>query len=121
MSSLSATDTLISQILTILCQNNSVWDRCCCPDPATGVPQDTLLTELETTYPASAWTATLLSSVLVIARRIGVVKQVAGSWFVFTNFLAVNPSNIRFASFCPNKICSVPCRVRCSPNACNPA
>lgn len=118
---MSATDTWISQILTILCQNNSLWDRCCCPDPAKGVPVDSLLTQLESAYPGNAWTSNLLDSVLLVARRIGVVKQVAGAWFVFTDFISVNPSNARFAKYCPNKICSTPCRYSCTPNGCNPA
>lgn len=110
MSSLSASDILISEILTILCQNNSLWGRCCFPDYLEGTPEATLLTSLQTQFPNSPWIAmpTLLANTLAMARRLGLIKQIAGSWFIFQNFVAINPPNIRFTPFCPGKICGLP-------------
>jgi len=110
---LSATDVLVSEILTVIAQNGSYWDRCCCPDPTTGLPETTMLANLQTNFPLSNWTTALVLSTLAYARRIGLIKQIQSTWFIFQNLLAVNPANSKFLPFAGRgRICVPPCPPR---------
>lgn len=77
---LTDTQILTSQILTVLNAANAIWDVCCGPN-GNGVIFATLLSSLQTQYPEELWTSTQLSSVTLIGRRQGTLKEFTGSTF----------------------------------------
>lgn len=112
MSLTTTSDILLSEIVKVLSQNESLWSKCCCPEPATGLATDLLLQRLQNQFPASVWTLTLLETVLSMGTRRGLFKTLAGNWFIFQNFVGVNPTNLKFAAYAPGQICSLPPCIR---------
>lgn len=99
--------TLLSQILIVLCANESFWGPCCCADPTKGTTVQSLLATLQADYPASEYTENLLLTLLARGRSMGLLKQIGSSnqWFIYTDFISVNPANAPFAVYCPGHIC----------------
>jgi len=106
MSSVSVS-TALSQILVVLCANQSLWGRCCCADPTKGTTVAVLLSTLQADYPASNFTDDSLRTLLARGRRMGLFRQIGSTdqWFIYTDFISVNPANAPFAEFCPGSIC----------------
>jgi len=101
------TTTQLSQILIVLCANASFWGPCCCADPAKGTTVTVLLATLQTDYPDSDFTDESLRALLARGRRMGLFRQIGSTdqWFIYTDFISVNPANAGFAVYCPNSIC----------------
>lgn len=107
MSAATTTTTQLSQILTVLCANASLWGPCCCADPSKGTTVAALLVTLQTDYPDSDFTDESLRVLLARGRRIGLLRQIGSTdqWFIYTDFISVNPANAPFAVYCPGSIC----------------
>lgn len=95
-------DTLVGEILTILCQQDSYWARC--TERATGVDATVLLSSLQAEFPASAWDLTLLSTTLEFAIRRGSVMactDVAPTvYFARRDMVRINPRNEQYRDVC---------------------
>lgn len=95
-------DTLVGEILTVLCQQGAYWARC--TDRATGVNATALLTALQTQFPASSWTTTLVDTTLAYAIRRGSVTACADVtptvYYARRDMVRLNPNNEQYRDVC---------------------
>lgn len=100
-------------MLQVLSANNSLWDRCCGPN-GQGLSTQQLLAGLQSRFPDTGWTETLLSSVLVSGQRQGRIKQLPeDTWYLNTNMLRVNPANAIYQR-ASSAICGLPSGCACT-------
>ena len=104
---------LTLEMLKILSRENAIWDRCCGPN-GDGISATTLLTLLQSTYPESNWTLSILNDLLVLSQQRGRVKQLPeDSWYLNTAMNLVNPANKIYNS-ASSAICAIPTGCRCN-------
>lgn len=113
---MATVDSLLGQILTVLSDNNAVWDRCCGPN-GQGVPELELLDELQAQYPSAGWTLVLLDRKLNQGRQSGLIKWNTSNdslmqrlIYVFNNFANVNYTNRLYLPFVPQACPQAPCQ-----------
>jgi hypothetical protein len=105
-----------AQILDVMCRHGFLWNPCTGPSGAhnVGFTESGLLTELQQTFPESAWDETNLELFLESGIQRGLLKQdkTAGTFYANQNLLNVNPKNWLYedicAQFCAKKSCKKP-------------
>ena len=95
-------DTLVGEILTVLCQQGAYWARC--TERVTGVNATTLLSSLQAQFPSSSWTTTLLDTTLEYAIRRGSVMACADVtptvYYARRDMVRINPNNEQYRDVC---------------------
>jgi len=71
---MSATQSRNAEIITVLDQQNAIWQRCAGPN-GNGLDFVTLLGAMQAAYPSTGWTSSLLASVLASGTSQGRYKE----------------------------------------------
>jgi hypothetical protein len=108
----AASLALLSEMVSVLYQNNSIWALCGGAGTRTGLTSEELLTQLNAIN--SEWDAALVTVILRLGMRMGTLRQqrmgpscvtglvITGQYFVNWNMLFENNANAIFRTVIPN-------------------
>lgn len=100
------TVTLNGEIITILSESGALWT--CCGPNGNGVEFADLLDSLQTRYPTSQWTSTLLGSTLLTGQKEARYKEnPADTYYLNPFMIKLNVQNAKYQVY-SDYICDAP-------------
>lgn len=107
-------ETQTSEVVMTLCSVNAIFSGNCCGTNvlATGPTAAELLVLLQTAFPATSWTITMLNTVITVGIERGRFYMDSSSR-IYNNYWMVRLSgtNAPYAKLCPLKLLQAQCRL----------